>query len=71
MPIMKAKLPFPLTLNRGFIKPFNNLPQNVTIFVCISNSVATKKGNNEGTTDVAHNVKPRLYGGQICFRKYK
>ena len=28
------------------------------MLVCESNSVATKNGKSEGTTEVAHNVKP-------------
>lgn len=57
-PIINAKLPSPDILNNGFINSFKNLPKIYGIFVCINNSVAIKKGNNDGTTDVAHNVNP-------------
>ena len=52
-PIIKAKEPAPFTLKRGFIINSNFLPKCVMIFVCINNSVATKNGNNDGTTEFA------------------
>ena len=48
---------------------FNNLPKILIILVCISNSVATKKGNKEGTTEVAHNCKPDFIAGRLLPEK--
>lgn len=46
-------------------------PRKLTIFVCINNSVATKKGNKEGTTEVAHNVKPVFTAAKLFFENSK
>ena len=35
------------------------------IFVCINNSVATKNGNNDGTTEFAHRDRPDLTAGRF------
>ena len=35
------------------------------IFVCINNSVATKNGKSEGTTELAHNDKPDFTAGRL------
>lgn len=59
-PIIKQNAPFPLMLKIGFINLLNNLSKRKTILVCINKLVATKKGNNEGTTVVAHKVSPFL-----------
>jgi hypothetical protein len=37
------------------------------MFVCISNSVATKNGNNEGITLVANSCKPFFTAGKFAF----
>ncbi len=37
--------------------------------MCSSNSVATKNGNREGTTEVAHRVKPFLTATRLLFLK--
>ena len=58
IPIIKQKAPSPLILNRGFIYLFNNKPNCITMSVCINNSVATKKGKRDGTTEFAHSDKP-------------
>ena len=60
MPIMKAKDPSPLILNIGFINILKNLPNMWAILVLESNSVAMKNGKREGTTDVAHKIRPDL-----------
>ena len=44
-----------------------NLPKIFTIFVFISNSVATKKGNKEGTTELAQSNNPFLTAGRFVF----
>ena len=33
--------------------------------MCINNSVATKNGNNEGTTEVAHKLSPDFTAGKF------
>ena len=71
IPIIKAKEPSPLTLNNGFIKGFRKMPNILIILVCINNSVETKKGNNEGTTDVAQSESPDLTAGKFDFEKIK
>ena len=35
------------------------------MFVCIKSSVATKKGNKEGTTEVAHSEIPFLTADKL------
>ena len=47
-------------LNMGFINILKNFPSKWAILVWASNSVATKKGKSEGTTEVAHRVNPVL-----------
>lgn len=39
------------------------------IFVCINNSVATKKGNKEGTTEFAHKANPDFMAGRLLLEK--
>ena len=39
------------------------------IFVCMSNSVATKNGKREGTTEFAHNANPDLTAGRLLLEK--
>ena len=58
MPIIMAKDPSPRTLNNGFMKMLKILPRKYGKFVFIRSSVATKKGNSVGTTDIAHSFKP-------------
>ena len=65
IPIINAKAPSPLTLNNGFIKKLKNLPRVWAISVFESSSVAIKKGNREGTTDVAHKVNPCFAEGRL------
>lgn len=36
------------------------------MLVCINNSVATKNGNNEGTTEVAHKLSPDFTAGKLA-----
>ena len=50
---------------------FKILPKKFTIFVCNNSSVATKKGNKDGTTDVAHSVKPFLTAIRLFFENSK
>jgi len=69
MPIIKAKEPSPRILKSGFIYGFNIFPNQLMILVCINNSVATKNGNNEGTTEFAHNDRPDLTAGRLVFEK--
>jgi len=52
-------------LNNGFINLFKNLPNILTKFVCINKSVATKKGNKEGTTEFAHKESPFFIAGKL------
>ena len=59
-PIIKAKLPSPDILKRGFIILLKIFPKNFGMFVLDSSSVAIKKGNREGTTELAHSFKPDL-----------
>lgn len=40
------------------MKTLKKFPKILGIFVFKSNSVATKKGKREGTTEVAHKFKP-------------
>ena len=65
IPIINAKAPSPLMLKIGFINLLNTVPNFETIFVCISNSVATKKGKREGTTELAHKAKPDFIAGKL------
>jgi hypothetical protein len=58
IPNIKAKEPSPLILKSGFINGLNNLPKKYGICVLDSNSVATKNGNKEGTTEVLHKINP-------------
>lgn len=39
------------------------------MFVCISNSVATKKGNKEGITELAHRERPFFTAGKFELEK--
>ena len=39
--------------------------------VCINNSVATKKGNREGTTEFAQRSNPDFTAGRLLFEKIK
>ena len=39
--------------------------------MCNNSSVATKKGNKDGTTDVAHSVKPFLTAIRLFFENSK
>ena len=39
------------------------------ILVCISNSVATKKGNKEGTTQLAQSCNPDFIAGRLLLEK--
>lgn len=39
------------------------------MLVCINNSVATKKGKSEGTTELDHNTKLDLMAGRLLFEK--
>lgn len=41
------------------------------ILVCINNSVATKNGKREGTTEFAHKDKPDLIAGKLLLEKIK
>ena len=68
-PIIKPKAPQPDILNKGLIILFKILPKKGIKVVCKSNSVATKNGNREGTTDVAHNVKPFFIAGKLFLEK--
>ena len=34
------------------------MPNKFTMFVCSKSSVATKNGNKDGTTEVAHKIRP-------------
>ena len=56
-------------LKIGFINLFNNLPRKGIRDVCSNNSVATKNGKSEGTTDVAHNVRPFFIAGKLLLEK--
>lgn len=58
IPIIKAKLPSPGTLNTGFIILLKNIPKSLGILVLDKISVAIKKGSREGTTEFAHNFRP-------------
>ena len=58
IPIIKAKDPSPPTLKKGLIKLFKNFPKIRGISVLESNSVATKNGKRDGTTEFAHKLKP-------------
>ena len=58
IPIIRAKEPSPPILNKGLIKILKSLPRKCGIFVLESNSVATKKGNKDGTTEVPHKINP-------------
>ena len=66
-PIIKQKAPLPDILNNGFIILFSSLPKNDIIEVCSNSSVATKNGNRDGTTEVAHNVSPVFIAGRLFF----
>ena len=57
-PIINAKAPSPSTLNIGLINTLKKFPIIYGILVLESNSVATKKGNKDGTIEVAHKVSP-------------
>lgn len=48
----------PGTLKRGLISLSRSLPVNDTTLVCESRLVITKKGNRDGTTQVAHKANP-------------
>ena len=48
----------PGTLKIGLIHLSNNFPISMTILVCKSKLLITKKGKREGTTHVAHKVSP-------------
>lgn len=37
--------------------------------MCINNSVATKKGNKEGTTEFAQSCKPDFTAGRLLLEK--
>ena len=39
------------------------------ILVCMSNSVATKKGKREGTTELVHNSKPDFTADRLLWEK--
>ena len=67
--MIKAKAPSHRMLKHGFIKRFNKWPNKEMMLVCISNSVATKKGNREGTTELAHRAKLDLIAGRLLFEK--
>lgn len=67
--MIKAKAPSPRILKNGFMKGFKILPNMVTIFVCINNSVATKKGKREGTTELAQSCSPDFTAGKLLFEK--
>ena len=41
------------------------------MFVCIKSSVATKKGNKEGTTEVAQRLIPDLTADKLEFENIK
>ncbi|MCI8637542.1 MAG: hypothetical protein HFJ36_07035 [Clostridia bacterium] len=45
------------------------LPIIVTIFVCINNSVATKKGKSDGITEFAHKFNPDFTAGRLLLEK--
>lgn len=58
IPIISAIALSPGKLKTGFMNLLNNLPNSCIKLVLHNNSVATKKGNRVGTTDVAHNFNP-------------
>ena len=64
-PIIKQKEPLPEILKIGFINLFNLFSRNGIRDVCIRSSVATKNGNSEGTTEVAHRVNPFFIAGRL------
>ena len=39
------------------------------MWVCINNSVATKKGKSDGITEFAHNAKPDFTAGRLLCEK--
>jgi hypothetical protein len=48
---------------------FRILPHHTIIFVCINNSVETKKGKSEGTTEFAHSDNPDFTAGRLLLEK--
>lgn len=71
IPIIKAKEPSPLILNKGFIKTLRKEPNILIMFVCISNSVETKNGKRAGTTEVAHRESPDFTAAKLVLEKIK
>lgn len=47
------------------------MPNLLIMFVCIRSSVATKKGNKEGTTELAHKERPDFIAGKLLLEKIK
>lgn len=58
MPIIRAKEPSPLILNKGFIKLLKSNPKLLAKFVYDNNSVATKKGKRDGIIEFANRLSP-------------
>jgi hypothetical protein len=50
---------------------FSIIPSCEITFVCINNSVATKKGNSEGTTEFAQSVSPDFIAGKFDLENNK
>ena len=59
----------PGTLKTGLINLSNTLPIKLTIFVCESKLVITKKGKRDGTTQVAHKISPFLAATRLVLEK--
>lgn len=47
------------------------MPNLLIMFVCIRSSVATKKGNKEGTTELDHKERPDFIAGKLLLEKIK
>ena len=69
IPITNANAPSPGTLKTGFINLVKSFPKKETTKVWESKSVATKKQNKEGITELAHNAKPDLAASKLDFEK--
>ena len=65
IPIINAIAPSPGTLNNFPIIFFKYFPAIYIIFVLHKSSVATKKGNKLGTTDVIHRASPYLAASKL------